>query len=319
MRYRRTVMPLFQGAFVSMFVFALIPDAVIAAGIIDTNVSLGTTVLPDTNSNSSPFTDDVLLNSLTIGNANFAASDSFRAVRKLKVIKGRGAINAEWGDNDDDSDGDDNPFAKSGNPNANQETIDPTVQDPALRNALNSLSLSEMTDGEAGGDSKDGFSFKFTFQNSLKDNSPDDDNTPEILLFERDGNDEFEVELITGGTFDAPELSDPVAVNSADFADTGIDVNTVEIGNPQSVTVGGLDLNSFTSFNATSDRVFGLQITTDSENGPDFNGLFLAAEDSNDFSAPLIPEPSSVTLGLAGLVLLGWRIHRYRDLQSKGG
>ena len=44
MRYRRTVMPLFKGAFVSMFVFALIPDAVIAAGIISTNVSLGTTV-----------------------------------------------------------------------------------------------------------------------------------------------------------------------------------------------------------------------------------------------------------------------------------
>ena len=272
---------------------------------------------PIANSNSSPFTDDVRLDDLTIGDANFATSNSFRAVRQLEVRSGRAAINAEWGDDDDDSDGDDNPFAKSGNPGANQETTDPAIQDPALRNALNSLSLSEMTDGEAQ-ETPNGFSFRFTFQNSLMDNSASDDDTPEILLFERGGNDKFEVQLITGGTFDAPELSDPVAVNSGNFAETGIEVDTVEIGNSQPVTVGGLDLNSF---NATSERVFGLQITTNRNNGPDLNGLFLAAEDPNDFGAPLspIPEPSSVTLGLAGLVLLGWRIHRYRDLQSKGG
>lgn len=212
---------------------------------------ISTSTLPGSNDTSSPFTNDVLLDQVTYNDATFDANgsdgNSFRAVNRLEVTGDREQTNAEFGDIDgtnEDNDGDDNPFNKAGVNSGSlsqskRESTDPNIQDPALLNAFNSRSLSEIGDGEAGG-----FGYRLVFDQALSDNNTSSDNVPEIILFERGLNDQnTEVEVITGGTFDNPTLSNTVSVSGGDFAKTGISINTVEIRDSQKLGIVGIDLN----------------------------------------------------------------------------
>jgi hypothetical protein len=66
-------------------------------------------------SSGDPFTDDVLLDSVTFGTVTMtAAGGQIQAIQSAYVESGRDNINAEWGDDDDNSDGNPDPFARIG-------------------------------------------------------------------------------------------------------------------------------------------------------------------------------------------------------------
>lgn len=280
----------------------------------------GITVVNPAGSNnpaSGALVDDAYLDSLIFPDATFAGGDSFSAATKFEVTSGRSNINSEWGDLDDGADGDDNPFVKAGHGGESQETTDPAIQDATLLATFNSLSITEMSDGESGG-----FQFKMLFSDGLTDDQPGViDNVPELIFFERGLNDTFSVELIIGGTFETPVYSAAETVSSGDFWDTGLDVNTIEIGGAQSLGVGGLDFDDFgLALNAV---VYGMRLTVVS-GGPDLNGFFLSTEDPSRFQAALgepprdgggaaeVPAPPALAalgLGVAAL----WAFRRRRE------
>src|SRR6056297_3479093 len=112
------------------------------------------------------FTDDVFLNTLTFGSTSFSGASFFAAAVQLEVTLNRGQVNIEWGDDDGPGDGDDNPLAKAGEDPADKESTDPSIQDPGLLRAFDTLSLTEMTDGEGG----DPYGFKVLFSQGVLDN-----------------------------------------------------------------------------------------------------------------------------------------------------
>jgi len=244
------------------------------------------------------YTDDVFLASLTFPGVVFSSGASFSAVRDFVVLAGRENINAEWGDADTGTDGDDNPFLKAGLNPADQESTVPSIQEPALINAFNSLSLSEMSDGEGGL-----LAFKVLFQAGLMDNDPLSlDTVPELVFFERGMNDSFDIEVIVGGTFDDPLYSGRFSVSSNAFWPSGISVNTTEIDDAQQIGVAGIDLNDFGLGAGAIAYGFRLTVTA---GGPDLNGFFLSTDDPANFLPPLdatpMPLPSSLLLMLAAL------------------
>lgn len=261
----------------------------------------------DVGSSGNPYTDDVLLDSITFDGVTLSVgSGQIAAIQSAYVVSGRDDTNAEWGDDDDGSDGNTNPFSRVGiNPFSSgnnvdlsvQESTDPAIQDIALASAFSSLSLSEITDGE-GNTSVTNFIFNF----GVTDNDAALDLLPEIVLFERGNNDSTTVRAITGGTFDSPILApDAVTINSGNMWDTGLFIDTTEINSGQELAAIGIDLNDFGISDGTI--VYGLQIETD---GGDFGGFFQAAEDPDQFSDdvpeglknPLgtVPEPSAFAL-----------------------
>ena len=245
-------------------------------GIAVTDPPGGETVDPDA------VTDDLRLERLEFGPAVFENGDSFSPVAYFEVLDRRDNINAEWGDDDDARDGDPDPFTKAGLDPALQETTDPEVQDRALLQAFNSLSLSEMSDGEKGG-----FTFRVLFADGLADDRPGEpDDTPELVFFERGMNDVFQVEPILGGDLDDMVYGAPYELSSAEFGDTGYRIDTTEISASQPLGIGGLDLDVFGL--APDAVVFGLRVSVASD-GPDLNGLFLSAEDPGRFTPPLSP------------------------------
>ena len=284
-----------------------------AAVIIPSNVVVSPP--DDTTDPSDPYTDDVLLESLTFDDGTVDGTDyeasngSFSVVRDFRVLEGRSRINAEFGDNDNgvtgDDDGDDNPFVKAGivapgtvltDGGSIQESTDPAIQDAALLNAFNSRSLSEITDGEG----KGLLQFEVLFQDSLAFDDVGGDSLPDIVLFERGNNDEYVLELITGGSVDAPVLSSGVTISDGDLGSAGFSIDTLEIGGPQEMSVGGFDLVDFGLM--SGDTAFGFRLTT--TDGPDLGGFFLAAENPSAFGPPLtgeVPLPASSLLLLAGL------------------
>ncbi|MEM0936256.1 MAG: exosortase-dependent surface protein XDP2 [Pseudomonadota bacterium] len=252
------------------------------------------------------FTDDVFLNSLTFGTRTFTGTDNFRAASDFTVLSGRNQVNVEWGDDDDGSDGDDTPLVKAGITNTtNAEALGPADQDFALLQVFNSLSLSEMTDGEAGS----AHSYRVLFENGITDNDAGVDDIPEIVFFERGRNDTFELLLILGGTFDDPILSDAITVSSESFASPGLNVDTIEISGSQALGVGGFDLNDWGIPVGAS--VFGFEFRG---SGADLSGIF-ASGLSDQFVPPLppsvVPLPAGVLLLLTALG--GFRVLRRRQ------
>jgi hypothetical protein len=263
---------------------------------------------------SSPFTDDILLDSLKFSDSdgNTATYDgtngSFRAASQFEVLTGRDYVNAEWGDDDSDADGNADPFTKAGFAVEDQETTDPTIQDAALLNAFNSLSLSEITDGENSTGSS--FSFKVLFDGSLAYDAVGGDALPDLVFFERGLNDVFDVELIIGGSFAHPIYSAVRTIDSKDFNKTGFKINTVEIKSAQDMGVGGFDLEDFGL--SGTDIAYGFRLSAEGKSGPDLGGFFLAAADPNDFGPSLVPLPATAWMLLPGLGFLGFNAARRR-------
>jgi len=313
--------------------FMLPVDAVVSFDSIRVSNLTGTNDSP-INTSDDPtgrdFADDIFLEQLTFtgtGGANFSSSSSFSAVDRLTVLSGRedgsrANVNGESGFSDDNSDGDPDNFAKVGlDINTDQESTDPAIQDPGLLSALNNRSLTEIADGEGA----QPYELQITFTQGLADNSNGDDNVPELILFERGINDlAIEVELITGGTFENPTFGGSTfSLPSSDYDDTGINIRTREIGGFQDVGVIGLDLSEDFSF-TSGDPVFGV-ILRSTSGGADINGVFLAAEDPNDFvDVPLglgsepIPFEAEGTIGFLALGgYLWYRKHKKQKLSQQ--
>jgi len=258
------------------------------------------------------FTDDVYLNTLRFGSTTFSGANAFAVADRLEVLSNRGQVNVEWGDDDgrgtadnpaaDPEDGDFNPMAKIGQPDSNKEITDPSIQDAGLLSVFNTLSLTEMSDGEGGA----AHSFKVLFDRGITDNDAGEDDTPEIVMFERGLNDTFSISLIVGGTFEDPELSAALEISSSSFARMGIRTDTTEIGGPQDIGVGGFDLNDWAI--AEGQSIFGFVFNGV---GADLSGIFLSQSDGN-FTPPLapIPLPAGAWLMLAGLGALVWQRRR---------
>jgi len=302
------------GAGISLLVFAPVAEAILVTPeSITFSVPSGSNN-PSNPSASDPYTDDVFLDTITFGSTTLGASGGqIAAIQSAFVESGRDDVNAEWGDDDDGSDGNPDPFTRVGiNPFSSdgsvnldvQESTDPAVQDIALASVFSSLSLTEITDGE-GNVSITNYIFEF----GISDNDNGEDSLPEILLFERGNNDNTTVRAIVGGSFDDPTLRGGVSIEPDDMWDTGIHIDTTEISEIQQLAAIGIDLNSFGINDGTI--VYGLQIETD---GGDFGGFFQAAENVEQFTDDVpdslknpgatVPEPSAFALfaGCAGLL-----------------
>lgn len=250
------------------------------------------------------YRDDTYLERLDFGGTVFSGTGDLRLVSRFETLSGRQNLNAEWGDDDTGSDGDADPFTKAGLDPALQETTDPAIQDRALLNAFNSRSLTEMMDGESGD-----FSFKVLFENGLTDDSAGSDAVPEIVFVERGMNDVFDLSLILGGSFAAPELSATTRIDTSLFWDSGVSVDTREIGGAQTLGIGGFDLSDLgVSF---GQAVYGF-VFTRVKGGPDMNGFFLSSAGGDRYRDELAPAPVPLPMtaplllaGLGGLVLVG--------------
>ena len=288
--------------------------ALITLDSLTVNVPSGSNNTSGAGTSTNPYTDDVLLDSVTFDGITLSVDNGqISAIQSAYIDSGRDNTNAEWGDDDDGGDGNTDPFTRVGIDVFNadgsvnlavQESTDPAVQDIALASAFSSLSLSEITDGE-GTNSVSNFIFNF----GVKDNDTTTvDLLPEIVLFERGNNDSTTVRAITGGKFDDPSFAPTaVTINSGDMTNTDEHIDTTEVSNSQELAAIGIDLNDFGITDSTT-IVYGLQIETD---GGDFGGFFQAADDPatqfgddvpDELKNPLgtVPEPSAFAL-LLGL------------------
>jgi hypothetical protein len=254
------------------------------------------------NDTTAPFTDDVMLDTLTFelssGTTVFDRTvGGFSTARTFKIDRGRMKFNAEWGDADTDSDGDGTPFQKIGQPDADQETTDPTVQDAAILEVFKTRSLSEMIDGEGAGEGV----FTVTFEDSLAFDDVGGNDLADIVFFERGGNDAYTIELIVGRAGGRYVFSDALVTGSTDYWDSGLQTDTVEIDNTQTIHVGGYDFSSFGL--GSGDVVSGFRLTATEGNGPDFAGFFLITDDAGSFRPAIspVPLPAGLTLMLGAL------------------
>lgn len=229
-------------------------------------------------------TDDVLLTSITFGSTTFSSSSDQIVPGLASVFLAGGGgtnVNAEWGDNDDASDGIDNPFNRAGWP------IPPTSQESTVLDVINdsllmvfrALSLAEGIDGE-----DQNFTIDLDFIRGVIDDDPLLDTTPEIIIFERGLNSDVDIRLLLadGG------LTDTVFVSRTDFVDTGFDLDTLEIPRSQALGIVGLDLNEFSGggFDPASDTVIGVRFGS-AGNGADIFGVFgttLSPVDLRDYA-----------------------------------
>jgi len=229
---------------------------------------------------TSDFTDDILLEEIEFGGTTFSASAGEivpGAASRVIDEDVSGSVNAEYGDDDDDSDGDDDPFSKSGNPGADQESTDPSIRDPAIQAAFSNLSVSEGVDGEG-----QNYTLRFAFDKGVIDNDPGPDNQPEVIFFERGLNSDTRIQLITGGTFENPELSDVLVISRGELIDSGISIDTVEIGGGQALGVVGVDLSEFSGggFDPATDAVFGMDFGSAGGGADLFGGIAAICKDN---------------------------------------
>lgn len=265
----------------------------------------------------SPYTDDVFLESLMFpgGIVYTVAGDAFRSVQSATVLEHRDSVNAEFGDNDDGTDGNPNPFVTAGIINEGdvledsvRETTTPWIQDAAILASFNGLSLNQGIDGE-----NEDYLVQMVFENGIVDNDPNTDIAPELIFFERGVNSDFRVQLILGGTWVNPVLSDPVDILRSQLWATGISINTIEINNAQELGAVGIDLNDFKVNGvdlAPGSAAYGVRIRSLNDSGADLYGSFLAASDPGTQYVPVppsleqTPEPGTVALFGAGLLAM---------------
>ncbi|MBT8036446.1 MAG: hypothetical protein KJO21_02770 [Verrucomicrobiae bacterium] len=275
----------------------------LTAGII-APTAINYTVPAGSNDTTNPFTDDVFLDSIVFASGTvYSAGGGIRGAVSSFVSLNRNNINAERGDNDDDSDGDTDPFTRVGLDPMNYESTDPSFQDRSITSAFSTRSLVEGVDGESL------YRFNIIFNAGISDNDAGVDSMPEVVLFERGNNDTTTVKAIIGGTYNAPVYAPlSTTINSGNLTYTGLDIDTYEIGSAQSLNAGGFDANDF----GTTSTIWGLEIES---NGGDFYGVFAVAEDPStqlDSNVPqalinpdAVPEPhTSMFIGITSLCLL---------------
>jgi hypothetical protein len=231
---------------------------------------------------TNPVIDDVILESVTFGSTTFSASSDeiiFGIASVLSAGDGGGDVNAEWGDGDDNADGNDQPFAKAGYDVLviGQESTDPNVVDETIERVFSNRSLAEGVDGES-----ENYVIALQFEKSVRDNDGTAiDSRPEILVFERGLNSDVTITLLLddGGT------SDPLILDELDFVDSGLELDTVEIGSGQALGVIGVDLNEFSGagFDPSTATVRGVQFGS-AGNGADIFGVFGLTQDPGDLN-----------------------------------
>ena len=259
------------------------------------------------NSAATAFTDDILLSSLTFSGSTFLTnSGNVQPIQATFIASGNANVNAEFGDNDTNSDGNDNPFVKAGItapgapiPLAIQESVDPNIQNTTITEAFSDLSINEGVDGEG-----PQYVMDLYFTKSIIDNRAGTDVVPEIIAFERGLNSSFDLQVIYGGTYGSPLLSQIVSVAATDMFATGIFINTSEITSGQQLGVVGIDLSDFGL--SASTAALGVRITSTGNSGADLYGVFVNAENASQLTPFTIPEPSSVALAVSALGLLAF-------------
>ena len=221
---------------------------------------------------STSSTDDIYLTGITFGGVTFdgIAGEIIPGLASVFVDGGGGTnVNAEWGDADNNDDGDDNPFNKAGYPIPpnDQESEDIDIINATLLQVFRTLNIMEGVDGE-----DQNFRLDLIFERGVRDdNGGAVDAVPEIIVFERGLNSDVSLQLLLadGGT------SDELFVARADFRDAGFRADTVEIDNGQIMGAVGLDLNEFSGagFDPASDTVIGVRFGS-AGGGADIFGVF---------------------------------------------
>ncbi|MEM9302167.1 MAG: exosortase-dependent surface protein XDP2 [Pseudomonadota bacterium] len=221
-------------------------------------------------------TDDLQLDTIIFGAVTFdgAAGEIIPGLASVFVEGGGGTnVNAEWGDDDDNDDGDDTPFEKAGYPipPATQETSDIDIIDATLRTVFRTLNLAEGIDGE-----DQDFRINLEFERGVVDNDGSmPDPVPEIIVFERGLNSDVSLILLLADGGESDELE----IDRGDFVSTGFRLNTIEIGGDQILGVVGVDLNEFSGagFDPASDVVIGVRFGS-AGGGADIFGVYGTSE-----------------------------------------
>jgi len=216
--------------------------------------------------------DDIFLSTIRFndgGNVTFdAASGEIIPGLASVFLEGGGGtnVNAEWGDQDDNNDGDDNPFVKAGYGGVSQESTDIDVINATLLQVFRSFNIMEGVDGE-----DENFRLELIFERGVRDNNSANDSIPEIIVFERGLNSDVAVQLLLadGG------VTNEITINRGDFRDAGFNADTVEIAGSQPMGVVGVDLNAFSGggFSAANDTVIGVRFGSAGD-GADIFGVF---------------------------------------------
>src|SRR6056297_127481 len=189
-------------------------------------------------------TDDILLSTIRFGpnnnrvTFNGSSGEIIPGLASVFLAGGGGTnVNAEWGDNDDNDDGNNNPFVKAGYAGASQESTDIDVINATLLQVFRTLNIMEGVDGE-----DENFRLELIFERGVRDNNGGAlDAIPEVIIFERGLNSDVAVQLLLadGG------VTNELTIDRDDFRDAGVNADTVEIGGSQPMGVVGVDLNAF--------------------------------------------------------------------------
>jgi hypothetical protein len=294
----------------------LIAGTMLAAPLQPTDISVA--LLPGGTDTNSPFTDDLILDSITFGGTEVdVQAQSWSTIEEAIVQSGFAYVNAEFGDNDTGADGNPNPFVAAGIigeddplPLSTQESTNPAIQNPAIAAAFNSRSLTSMIDGE-----NKKYVVDLYFADSISDGTLGKDAFPELIFYERGINSDFSVELILGGSKDNPLLSAKVTITRKQLWDSGIYVDTTEAGK-QKLGFIGIDL---AEFGIGLQEVMGVRITSENNTGADLGAMFagnprfLTSVPGQDVSET--PEPG--TFLLLGLGLICFGLIRYRTREAR--
>ncbi len=265
------------------------------------------------------YVDDVLLQSVTFDGVTLSTlrpSLSSSQGSGALVTTGRNLVSAAYGDTDSNTDGNDNPYVKSGSgTTAYSATVNqtPAVQDTAIQAAYSSLSLSEgiSSPGQGGTAGAIDYTFRLLFQEGIVDGSSAADNVPELIIFERgvvgSTQSDYTVRAIIGGTLTNPTFAPTtVTVLRANQTPSGIVINTIDSTAAEQINVAGIDINEFGIANSNQ-AIYGIEFTSINGSGADIFGLALTAASPSQLRGQAVPEPltiigSGMALGFGALM-----------------